>query len=485
MRLTVPTACALVTCLIISCGVDPNGQSGGEPAPCDIDLDCDDGLFCNGAEMCLDGKCRSGPGPCGDKRLVTETNRFPADSTEECDEEQDTCVTTISQIQSSTWLVLWGDATSFGFATAFGLSPRKLATNAHVTEGIREFFETHAEAVAGVVQHETGEVRNITKVWSHPQYQGDSIVATPDVGIIEVDDLIPAYLDLADDEQLQAIAVFDEVSLCGFPANVTVGLDVMDLVVTGGDFRPRTTCLNGTVSALRPFDPSDPASPANTDLIQYDLPVVEGTSGSAVFNERGHVVGVNSFGFTTGGEYHFAIRSNKLAELVSDVDGGMPGILLENVRLARCQTDFYDDYLQFGFDLSPFYEGPFDFTADFPGAYIVLSFFITDYVWIDAQIWPTEGYVSLDEYMPDWIARSEQSGFILLEYAPFVTPNGLEAYFLQWTSPSEQGFQDLYAIEAVTFGPWGAQVVTGYVYELDLPSYAAVLEASARSICTD
>ena len=104
------------------------------------------------------------------------------------------------------------------------------------------------------------------------------------------------------------------MSLCGFP-EATTGLDLLG-VLTGG-FHPRATCLTGTVSALRPFDPGESATPENTQLIQYDLPVTPGTSGSAVFNDAGQVVGVNSFGlFESGGDLNFAIRSDKLEELI-------------------------------------------------------------------------------------------------------------------------------------------------------------------------
>ncbi|NOX57987.1 MAG: PKD domain-containing protein [Planctomycetes bacterium] len=44
---------------------------------CDLDGDCDDGLFCNGAEQCVEGNCVSGTGPCGEN---------------ECDEDTDACI---------------------------------------------------------------------------------------------------------------------------------------------------------------------------------------------------------------------------------------------------------------------------------------------------------------------------------------------------------------------------------------------------------
>ena len=43
---------------IVSSGDD------GPDGPCLVDIDCDDGLFCNGAETCVGGECQDGPPPC-------------------------------------------------------------------------------------------------------------------------------------------------------------------------------------------------------------------------------------------------------------------------------------------------------------------------------------------------------------------------------------------------------------------------------------
>ncbi|MHC4063110.1 MAG: hypothetical protein ACYSUQ_11815 [Planctomycetota bacterium] len=47
------------------------------PAPCTSDPECDDGLFCNGAETCVAGDCEDGVDPCPGQ---------------ECDEDNDECV---------------------------------------------------------------------------------------------------------------------------------------------------------------------------------------------------------------------------------------------------------------------------------------------------------------------------------------------------------------------------------------------------------
>ena len=63
-------------CLVaFACGDDSTAgvDGGGDGASCS---DCDDGLFCNGFEACLDGTCQAGAAPC------------PVD----CDEDTDRCV---------------------------------------------------------------------------------------------------------------------------------------------------------------------------------------------------------------------------------------------------------------------------------------------------------------------------------------------------------------------------------------------------------
>ena len=51
-------------------GAEETGEEDGETAPCDSDEDCDDGLICNGVEICQGGACVDGePIQCagGDK----------------------------------------------------------------------------------------------------------------------------------------------------------------------------------------------------------------------------------------------------------------------------------------------------------------------------------------------------------------------------------------------------------------------------------
>jgi hypothetical protein len=91
------------------------------PPECVDDGDCDDGLFCNGEETCVDGTCKEGENPC-----------LPD---EDCDEENNVCTTTIpptipiitaspNPMMRSRWVmlptmvVITGEDTSFSQLTS-------------------------------------------------------------------------------------------------------------------------------------------------------------------------------------------------------------------------------------------------------------------------------------------------------------------------------------------------------------------------------
>ena len=59
-----------------------NAETGCVAAPCEQDADCDDGLYCNGAETCVNGACSAGTFPCDDGVACT---------TDSCDDDADSC----------------------------------------------------------------------------------------------------------------------------------------------------------------------------------------------------------------------------------------------------------------------------------------------------------------------------------------------------------------------------------------------------------
>ena len=57
---------------------------------------------------------------------------------------------------------------------------------------------------------------------------------------------------------------------------------------------PVATFKDGTISALRPYSPDEPAiTPSNSRVLQHNLDTTGGTSGSPIFDHRGFIMAVN------------------------------------------------------------------------------------------------------------------------------------------------------------------------------------------------
>ena len=64
---------------------------------------------------------------------------------------------------------------------------------------------------------------------------------------------------------------------------------------------PVATFKDGTISALRPYSPDEPAvTPENSHVLQHNLDTTGGTSGSAIFDHQGFIIAVNSAGYGIG-----------------------------------------------------------------------------------------------------------------------------------------------------------------------------------------
>ncbi len=228
----------------------------------------------------------------------------------------------ISEVLAATWQVLAAsplDPSAGMIATAFAIDENRLATNAHVVYGTANVLR--AGGLGAVVQHETGADLEIVNMWAHPDYDGNS-VTSPDVGVIEVNGRLPSWLPLADEAVVRSLRILDDVTLCGFPGDVALLIDFANLQ-PGDEFRPRASCFTGSISSLRPFDPSAPATPANLQLIQHDIATTGGTSGSAVLDDSGRVIAIHAAATThEGGTNRFASRSDTLRDLLQLIDSG-------------------------------------------------------------------------------------------------------------------------------------------------------------------
>jgi S1-C subfamily serine protease len=131
-----------------------------------------------------------------------------------------------------------------------------------------------------------------------------------DVGLIRIKGRLPNAVVLAPTEELAQIAPGMPVFLYGFPGrlnNVAV---------------PEATFVTGEIGRVTGLDQS-PHTFAENILIQHSAFTSAGTSGSPLFNAFGHVIGINTGGYTENGQaltgYNFGLRIDAVYSL-------MPGI---------------------------------------------------------------------------------------------------------------------------------------------------------------
>ena len=89
---------------------EPTGMCHGEPTECTQNSDCDDGVFCNGAEVCNENNCEPGAAPClGDLAF--------------CDEDNDVCVACSENIHCSDGLFCNGEEVCANGTCSAGTTP--------------------------------------------------------------------------------------------------------------------------------------------------------------------------------------------------------------------------------------------------------------------------------------------------------------------------------------------------------------------------
>jgi len=212
---------------------------------------------------------------------------------------------TLQTLEKAVYLVAKDDGgTDKAEGTAWAFAPGKLATNAHVTEAIKghegEFSLIGPDgkkiAIEGVVSHpgylafKAYKTTQGTTRWG--EFTPLDLINEYDVGIIEIDPAIelPATLDIASQDELEALAPGTPVASVGFPVE---GL-------AGGDTASKApgTLHFGYVSALTDVFMVR-AEPARRLLIQHSVPVTGGASGSPLIDPSGKVIGIVNGGNTT------------------------------------------------------------------------------------------------------------------------------------------------------------------------------------------
>jgi V8-like Glu-specific endopeptidase len=167
-----------------------------------------------------------------------------------------------------------------GVCTAFAIQPNLLATNAHCVNAFRDKGGTPV-----VTQNDSGgKIRyRILAATIHPKYKsGNQSADTPDVGLIRIEGRMPKTVTLANDAEIRALGPGDDVFVLGFPGRVMDPLS------------PSATFLQGHVGRLMAFGETAPQGVDDALLIQHDAVTRGGNSGSPIFNQYGHVIGVHA-----------------------------------------------------------------------------------------------------------------------------------------------------------------------------------------------
>ena len=250
-----------------------------------------------------------------------------------------------SEVTSATrnavyWLgvsTLTASSTLF-LGTGFAVSPTDLATNAHVVFALNIFAdgleEVGEKPIIVAVRSNTFAYSGGTiflprrSFFTHPDYNGT--VESADIATIFVlpgeREPFPSYLPMAPRPEIFGIDVGDEVATLGFPGEIEIETEDARL-------QPIPTFKSGTVSALRPYDPTTFSQRLTNKIVQHNLDLSPGTSGSPIFNKRGEVIAVNNAG-VIGTSLGFGIRADELREIFEAWKVEFPS-LFADLRLKR------------------------------------------------------------------------------------------------------------------------------------------------------
>ncbi|MGK4006371.1 serine protease [Sorangium sp. So ce1036] len=166
-----------------------------------------------------------------------------------------------------------------GCCSAFAVAPDLLATNAHCVRDCRALGGTPIVTL----NDSMGRTRfRIIAMSPHPGYAPDARGAgSPDVALLRIDGEAPHTVKLANDAELRAIGPGDDAYVIGFPGRLMDPLS------------PSATFLEGRIGRMTGLD-GEAATPDRAVLIQHDAVTRGGNSGSPIFNQYGHVIGIHA-----------------------------------------------------------------------------------------------------------------------------------------------------------------------------------------------
>ena len=253
----------------------------------------------------------------------------------------------VHSLQYSVYAVLHGvyneniaDWTIAFIGTSFAVESGTLVTNGHIIDGLialdgqveafNNRYGTDLQSAWIVVQNLTtdlsyqGNYFFIGTYWSHPQWDPENL-SSPDVGTLHISEgFIGRRVRLATSNAVYRLRVGAPIATLGFPGELQGG-ELSHLFPIG-------TFKNGTISALRPPFRGETYTASDTYVVQHNLDLSGGISGSPIFDASGQVVAINNAGIENvvlniGGAparvsqaaLGFGIRADKIHEVLDDV----------------------------------------------------------------------------------------------------------------------------------------------------------------------
>jgi S1-C subfamily serine protease len=236
--------------------------------------------------------------------------------------------------------------------TAFAVDGQTLITNGHMVDALRNLDtqvkqynarrKTNLQTIWIVAQNLTTTLtykQNYYFIGSSATHKGwnSRDANSVDVGVLRVQEgTMPQKLAVISAGEALSLKVGQPIATLGFPGELQGG--------TLDDFYPIATFKEGTISALRPPQSGRTYTIQDTYILQHNLDLSGGTSGSPILNAAGRVVAVNNAGIVTvvptvGGQQTqvsqsalgFGIRADKIQELLASQPAAKPATAVPEV----------------------------------------------------------------------------------------------------------------------------------------------------------